>query len=241
MADVLTVPVALDDKREEPTASVPELQNGDNLTVSEFLRRYEAMPADCDAELIEGIVYMASPVSHTNHGRPHQSFGGLLFTYQTYTPLVDGGDNSTTTLDLENAPQPDLLLRIDEKAGGSSREVGDYLEGPPELVVEIAASSASIDLNQKKRAYRRNGVKEYVVWRTLANEIDWFILDGGDFVLNTPAEDGLLKSRVFPGLWLDAAALVKQDLPAVRTAVEAGCKSEEHAAFVKRLTQAAEK
>ena len=70
-------------------------------------------------------------------------------------------------LDEDNEPQPDVLLRIEPDAGGQSRVSGDdYIEGAPELVVEIVASSTSVDLHDKLRAYRRNGVREYVVWRT---------------------------------------------------------------------------
>ena len=218
-------------------AAIPPLENGDNLEIHEFLRRYEAMPDDCDAELIEGIVYMASPVSHRRHGRPHSLVNGWLFLYCIKTPGADGGDNSTTRLDLGNAPQPDLLLRIPESAGGSSREEGDYIEGPPELVVEVAASTASVDLNQKYAAYARNRVAEYLAWRTRDRAIDWFALDGGEYRrLAADPADGLLKSVVFPGLWLDADALISGDLPRLAAAVERGCATPPHAAFARRLT-----
>ena len=130
------------------------------------------MPDDCDAELVEGIVYTASPVSQRRHGRPHTHASYWLVHYARHTPGVDSGDNSTTRLDLGNAPQPDLLLRIPESSGGTSREDGDYIEGPPELVVEVAASSESVDLNQKYAAYARNRVAEYLIWRTRDRGID---------------------------------------------------------------------
>ena len=218
-------------------AAIPPLENGDNLDVHEFLRRYEAMPDDCDAELIEGIVYMASPVSQRRHSRPHTHANYWLVHYARFTRGVDTGDNATTRLDLGNAPQPDLLLRIPESAGGSSREDGDYIEGPPELVVEVAASSASVDLNQKYTAYARNRVAEYLVWRTRDRALDWFALDGGEYRrLAADPADGLLKSEVFPGLWLDADALISGDLPRLAAAVERGCATPPHAAFARKLT-----
>ena len=219
---------------------IPPLENGDNLDADEFLRRYEAMPEECDAELVEGIVYMASPVSHANHGRPHQHAGYWLAHYASFTQHTDIGDNSTTRLDLDNAPQPDLLLRLEACAGGQSRLVDDYIDGAPELVVEVAASSAAIDLNQKLTAYLRNGVREYVVVRTLDRAIDYFVLADGryDRIEPDPA-DRLHKSRAFPGLWLDSDALLTRDLPRLRAAVDTGCQSPEHADFVKRLKQAA--
>ena len=221
--------------------AIPPLENGDNLDLDEFLRRYEAMPEDCDAELIEGIVYMASPVSHQPHGRPHTHVSYWLVHYARFTPGVDTGDNSTTRLDLGNAPQPDLLLRIPEAAGGTSVLADDdYIDGPPELVVEVAASTASVDLNQKYAAYLRNGVAEYLVWRTRDRALDWFVLEDGEYQRLTPdPADGLLKSRAFPGLWLDADALLAGNLPELAAAVEAGCQAAPgRAEFLDRLAAA---
>ncbi|MCS6815437.1 MAG: Uma2 family endonuclease, partial [Cyanobacteria bacterium] len=146
----------------------PPLENGDALTRSEFERRYAAMPQVKKAELIEGIVYMASPLRFEPHAEPHADLVGWLWNYKVATPGTRLGDNSTVRLDLDNEPQPDAILLIDPRAGGQTRFSADgYIEGAPELVIEIAASSAAIDLRDKKRAYRRNGVQEYVVWQVL--------------------------------------------------------------------------
>ena len=162
---------------------VPELRAGDRLTRDEFHRRYEAMPEVKKAELIEGVVYMPSPVSQRRHGRPHSRLVWWLVHYCVHTPGVDSGDNSSVLLDLDNELQPDALLRILPEHGGQSRDAGDYIEAAPELVAEVAASSASYDLHDKLNAYRRNGVREYIVWRTDDAAIDWFVLRQGRYEL----------------------------------------------------------
>src|SRR5438093_6917044 len=157
---IATLPRPVRPGRPEP------LENGDCLTAAEFLRRYEAMPQLKKAELIEGIVYMGSPVRYSLHGRPDALVHLWLAYYEAHTPGVEFVANTTAQLDIENVPQPDNLLRIREACGGQSRvDEHDYLVGAPELVVEIAASGESIDLHAKLRAYRRNGVKEYLTWR----------------------------------------------------------------------------
>ena len=232
MTDTLDLPAVA---RAKPP--VPPLRDGDRLDADEFMRRYEAMGEECDAELIEGVVYIWDvSLSHAKHGRPHAHAGLWLGLYASETPGTDVGDNSTTRLADDSVPQPDLLLRIEESAGGASREVGDYLEGPPELVVEISNSTTRLDLGPRLRDYRGAGIREYVVWRTNDREVDWFLLDGDQYARNKPdPADGLLKSRVFPGLWLDADALLNGDLAALRAAVEAGCATAEHAEFKRRL------
>ncbi|MCA8963495.1 MAG: Uma2 family endonuclease [Planctomycetes bacterium] len=218
---------------------VPVLRAGDRLSRAEFERRYAAMPDLKKAELIEGVVYVGSPVSYVRHGRPHHILSNWLAFYEVATPGLIAADNTTVRLDLDNEPQPDLLLRLPEQAGGSSRIADDgYLEGPPELVIEVAASSVSYDLHDKLHAYRRNGVAEYLVHRVEDGEIDWFALDGGTYVPQVPDAAGVLRSRVFPGLWLDVVALLRGDLQTLRDVVARGCATDEHAAFVGRLRRA---
>jgi Uma2 family endonuclease len=217
------------------SARVPPLVAGDHLTRDEFERRYHAMPHVKKAELIEGIVYMPSPVSFEGHAAPHASFIGWLIHYTAYTSGVRAGDNGTLRLDLDNEPQPDAFLRIHEKCGGQSKVVHDYVEGAPELVAEVAASSASYDLHEKLNAYRRNGVKEYLVWRVWDGAIDWFVVAGGRYETMTPNSEGQLRSREFPGLWLDPAALLRDDMATVLNVVRQGIESPEHAEFVSRL------
>ena len=215
---------------------VPALQNGDRLTRDEFERRYAAMPHVKKAELIEGIVYMPSPVHATAHGTPHAHLVTWLGTYAAATPGVDVADNATVRLDLDNEPQPDALLRISDDCGGQSRiNDDDYVEGAPELVVEIAHSSAAYDLHDKKRAYRRNGVQEYLVWQIEDERVDWFVLEGGEYLSLSPDEAGRLESRVFPGLVLGVEAPLEGEVAAVLDLVQARLGSEAHQAFVDRL------
>ncbi|MEP0918476.1 Uma2 family endonuclease [Leptolyngbya sp. DQ-M1] len=215
--------------------STPPLESGDRLSRSEFERRYAPYP-NLKAELIEGVVYVASPVRAKQHGRPHAYVIGWLTAYVAATPGVDIEDNATVRLDLDNEPQPDALLRIEPEAGGGSRITeDDYIEGAPELVVEIAASSASVDLNAKLNAYRRNGVKEYLVWQIYENQIRWFRLQDSEYVLLEP-EAGVIKSRIFPGLWLNVASLQQGDIATVLSNLQTGLNSPEHQEFKDRLS-----
>jgi Uma2 family endonuclease len=214
----------------------PPLESGDRLRRAEFERRYEAMPWVKKAELVEGVVYIGSPVRQKSHGKPHIQIIIWLGSYYTATPGVDIGDNATVHLDLDNEPQPDVLLRIEPQAGGHSRvSEDDYIEGPPELVVEIAASSASYDLHDKLHAYRRNMIQEYIVWRIYDQQIDWWELQEGEYQDLTPDEAGIVHSRVFPGLCLNVPALLKGDLAGVLATQQSALNTEDHAAFVARL------
>ena len=214
----------------------PPLENGDRLTRVEFERRYEAMPDVKKAELIDGVVYVGSPVRFGKHGQPHARLLTWLGTYAALTRGVGLGDNATVRLDADTEPQPDALLRIEPEAGGTSWiSDDDYVAGAPELVAEIAASSASYDLHDKMDACRRAGVKEYLVWRVDDEQIDWFALRDGAYVRLTPDESGVVSSQVFPGLRLALSALLAGDVARVVAALQEGLGTSEHAAFVARL------
>jgi Uma2 family endonuclease len=214
---------------------VPPLRNGDHLDRHEFERRYSAMPQVNKAELIEGVVYMPSPVSFENHGEQHIHLALWLGTYRAHTPGTRAGDNATVRLDLDNEPQPDALLLIDPACGGRTTITDGYVTGGPELTAEVAASSVSIDRNAKLRAYRRNGVREYLLWRVEDGTIDWFVLRGGQYEQLPVGPDGVVRSEVFPGLWLDVQALLAADLPRMLSVLQQGIDSPEHAAFVAGL------
>lgn len=217
----------------ERLVKLPPLENGDRLTRDEFEHRYAAMPQIKKAELIEGVVYMSSPV-RVIHSQPHGSIMGWLWVYTVTTPGVGCHDNPTVRLDLDNEPQPDAVLRLDQ--GGSSRISDDgYLEGAPELVVEIAASSASYDLHDKLRVYRRNRITEYIVWRTYNQQIDWFYLENETYKILEPDPDGILRSRQFPGLWLASDRLLAGNLADVLQVLHQGIASPAHQAFVTQL------
>jgi len=209
------------------------LEPGDRLTREEFERRYERMPQLKKAELIEGTVFMPSPVRARKHGKPHVRLSAWLVAYEMETPGVECFDNSTVRLDLDNEPQPDLVLMKLPDKGGQARISGDdYIEGAPELAVEIVGSSRAYDLHHKKGAYRRNGVREYLVWIAGEDRLVWWELREGDYAELAPDAAGLLKSGVFPGLWLDSSALLRGDVKAVLAALRRGLDSAEHAAFV---------
>jgi hypothetical protein len=214
------------------------LKEGDRLSREEFERRYEAMPELKRAELINGVVLMPSPVRLQQHGSPHADLVGWLVNYRVATPGVCVGDNSTIRLDADNEPQPDALMIVGPSCGGQVRIDSDgYIEGGPELVAEVAASSINIDLTSKLQVYAQHGVREYLVWRVLDQAVDWFVLRQGQYDRLAPTSGGVLQSEVFPGLWLNVAALVRLEIPAVMQQLQQGLASPEHAAFVTRLQQ----
>jgi hypothetical protein len=215
------------------------LRNGDHLGRDEFERRYNAMPEVKKAELIEGVVYMPSPVRLHEHGVPHARLISLLGFYSFLTPGVLAADNTTVRLDMDNEPQPDALLLIEPARGGRVTFTDGYVTGGPELAAEVGASSVSIDRNAKLRAYQRNGVCEYLLWRVEDRAIDWFVLRGSRYELLPVGPDGVVRSEAFPGLWLDPQALIAADGPRVLAVHQQGVASPEHAAFVARLRQAA--
>jgi Uma2 family endonuclease len=226
--------------RPDPPATakkVPPLRQGQRLSRAEFERRYDAMPGLKKA--IDGVVYMPSPVTD-DHGKPHARLIGWMIFYETDTPGVTTCDNGSLRLDLKSMLQPDACLRIEATHGGQSRVGPDrYIEGAPELVAEVAVSSVDVDLDVKLSEYQRNEAREYLLWRVPDKEIDWFTLRGGRYARLRPGTDGLYRSKVFPGLWLDARALVAGDLQAVAAAVRQGVSSAEHAAFVQKLQRKA--
>ena len=215
--------------------SVPPLENGDRLSRTEFERRYQAMSYLKKAELVEGVVYMASPLRIRSHGEPHADLIGWLWTYKTVTPGIVLGDNPTVRLDPDNEPQPDAVLFIPGRQATISED--DYIEGAPELVLEVAASSVAIDLHDKKRAYRRSGVREYIVWRTLDSQVDWFVLKADEYVCQLPDEQGIVRSDIFPGLWLAVSALLSGEMTTVLAVLQQGLNSPEYQAFVQQLAK----
>lgn len=195
-----------------PAAEYVPLESGDHLTREEFHRRYLARPDIRKAELIEGIVYVASPVRQAFHGRQHALAMMWLTHYAALVPGLDVGDNATVFLDADNEVQPDAFLFWDPPVGTGARltEKG-YVEGAPPLVFEIAASSAAYDLNDKLRVYRRTGVPEYIVWQVYEGRIDWFRLRNGEYVRIEPDARGIIESEVFPGLRLHVARMLGGD------------------------------
>lgn len=224
-----------------PRPAALPLEMGDRLTRVEFERRYQAMPAQKKAELIEGVVYMPSPVS-TQHSSPHVDLIGWLAVYRAATPGLLAGNNVTVRLDEDNEPQPDALLAIDAKLGGQSHVDEDsYFAGPPELIGEVASSSVSYDLHAKLHVYRRHGVREYVVWRVRDKELDWFRLDEGKYMPLAADASGVFKSTIFPGLWLDAPALLRGDTARVLAVLQEGIASPEHVRFAAELEERRQK
>jgi Uma2 family endonuclease len=215
--------------------AVAPLVPGERLARDEFLRRYEAMPHVKKAELIGGMVYMPSPVSR-DHGTRDNRLSTWLGVYAAFTPGCEAAANSTWLM-ADDAPQPDTDLRILPEYGGASTLQGRYVAGAPEMIGEVSLSCADVDLGEKRELYRSAGVREYVVLLVAHRELRWYRLVGDTYQLLPVPADGLLRSQVFPGLWLDVAALVNGDMARVLTVLQQGLQSAEHAAFVDQLAQ----
>jgi Uma2 family endonuclease len=220
-------------------SSVPRLESGDRLTRAEFERRYEAMPEGVKAELVNGVVYVASPTKDL-HAELHGSLVYWLKHYSRHTRGCECRNNGTLRLGPKDEPQPDALLKISKAAGGASR-VGrkGYLEGPVELVAEVAASSAAHDLHDKKDAYFAHGIREYLVVVAHAREVVWFRRADQEYEPLTPGPAGVLRSNVFPGLWLDPNALLSGDCDRLIAVLDRGLHSKAHADFARELSKRA--
>jgi len=213
--------------------AIPPLRAGQRLTVREFMRRWEAMPEIKFAELIDGVVYMPSPVT-SEHGSTELGTVTWLGMYVASTPGCAGGSQATWLM-LESVPQPDSYLWIRPEYGGQSTIEGKYHAGAPELAAEICLTSAAYDLGPKMALYQTAGVREYVAVLVEEEEIRWHRLVKGVYELCRPTSKGVFRSKVFPGLWLDRPALWKYDMARVLQTLERGLRSAEHAAFVKKL------
>jgi hypothetical protein len=211
------------------------LSPGQRLSQAEFHRRYEQCPPGVKFELIGGVVHMHSPLRRP-HGSTHPELSGAFFVYKARTPGIEILHDTTTILGEQSEPQPDLALRALEEYGGRSWENATrYLEGPPELLAEVAHSSRALDLGAKRTDYRAAGVLEYLVACVEEQEVRWFDFRDDSEIR---ARQGVFKSRAFPGLWLDAAALFAHDAARLIEIVQQGLASKGHAAFVKRLEAA---
>ena len=202
------------------------LQAGDHLGASEFIRRYEAAGDGVRAELINGIVYLMSPSHLEAHGKPDSLISMWLSHYAAFTPSVEHAVGPTVKLSRGDVPEPDGLLFVRPEAGGDCRiTADDYLSGAPEFVVEVSASSASYDSREKRDMYLRAGVREYVVWRTYDEAVDWFVLQDDEYACLEPDPEGVLRSPTLPGLWLNTQALLAHDRRGVLDTLEAGLQA----------------
>jgi Uma2 family endonuclease len=209
---------------------------GQRLDQPTFHALYEAMPPGTRAELIDGVVYVPSPVGRA-HGRAQLRVMVWLDYNAENTPGLEALDNATTILGWRSEPQPDGLLRVLPACGGRTWDEGEFVGGAPELVVEVSKATRYVDLGSKKADYERAGVLEYIVRAIDPDEIYWFSQEQGELVQRAIGDDGVYRSTVFPGLWLDPVALLKGDRRRLRAVVDLGCATPEHASFVARLVE----
>lgn len=210
------------DSLQKTHAAVPaELFDGNRLDQPTFHRLYEQTPEDFKAELIGGIVHVASPL-RMPHGRSHRLLMAWLSAYCDAIPGTDACDNTTVILADGSEPQPDAFLRYDE--GTSYANEDDYCVGAPELIIEVSHSTVVHDLFEKRADYERNGVREYLVLVIPDARAVWFGRDQQEFVELSPT-DGTFRSQAFPGLWLDADALFQNDYKRLMAVLNEGLAS----------------
>ncbi|MBM3738453.1 MAG: Uma2 family endonuclease [Acidobacteria bacterium] len=209
-----------------PQPLVPVLENGDRMDRDEFVARWDALPWLQHAELIKGVVYLPSPVS-ASHGEFDFLLGGWLAHYRRRTPGCSGATNASWEL-LSSMPQPDLALRWLPEYGGKAVHKGRFLAGPPDLIIEICASSRSYDLGPKLALYREAGVREYLAVLVAERRIEWRFHNGTRYTLLKRSRNGIYKSNVFPGLWLDEAAMWRDDCDRLIECLEEGLKVRNH-------------
>jgi Uma2 family endonuclease len=221
-------------EQEQAGEKLPPLEAGDNLDQQTFHARYEAMPPETRAELIGGIVFMPSLLKRP-HGRVHGRVCHWLAEYELATPGVEVFDNATAILSEESEPQPDVCMLINVPGQGQTREEDEYIVGAPEFVAEVASSTEAIAFHRKRDDYERTGVREYLVVALRQARVVWLVAREGRFAEMAAGADGVLRSEVFPGLWLDPAALLRLDGNRVSEVLRQGLATPEHAAFVARL------
>ena len=213
----------------------PLLDSGYHLSSEEFHDRYTQMPENVRAELIEGIVYVASPI-YMPHSGQHLFLATLCGAYEFETPGILGAIAGSVRLDGSNEYQPDLHLRIAPECGGRTSNPDQKLVlGGPEFVVEISNTTLGMDLHEKFEVYQRDGVLEYLVWELKEEVIELFSLQEGSFQKIKPDVKGVLKSATMPGLWFNVPAILAGDKRAALRTLREGLKSPEHTKFVKRL------
>ncbi|WP_168218765.1 Uma2 family endonuclease [Limnoglobus roseus] len=220
----------------------PPFQSGDHMDQKTFHELYKQTPDGFKAELIGGVVYVASPVKHVSHGRPHARMAFWLGMYSAATEGTEVADNSTNILGEENEPQPDLTMIVLPESGGQTTiNAEDYLVGPAELLVEVANTTAAIDRHAKRHEYEAAGVLEYLIVVVRNREVEWFTRGKRGFTALKPDAAGVLRSRVFPGLWLDPAGVFDRTAKRLLGVLNEGLLSEEHAKFVKKLVAKAKR
>lgn len=214
------------------------LYNGDRMTQSEFHQVYEATPQGYKAELIAGVVHEPSPLGWP-HSKSDAQLGQLLGHYAGLTDGLECGHSPSVILGEEDEVQPDIVLRVKPHCGGQTKNSeGDipYVIGPPELVAEVAHSSRAIDLHLKKDRYTLARVPEYIVLCLEPEKLYWFDLSLQEEL--TPTEDGIWRSRIFPGLWIHGGGLLKHDYRLCLDILNRGMDTAEYRRFSSKLKSA---
>ena len=216
-----------------PAVIPPGLVTGERMSVDEFLRRWEELPDLKKAELVDGIVYVPSPLS-LEHGSLDSLIIWWLAHYAHATPGCKAGNNSTWLMLVAHRNPMPSCGSCPRTVGSRGRE-RQFGAGAPELAVEVCVTSTEVDFGPKLKLYERAGVREYITIELFGQRIVWRMLENAVYVAQQVPSDGVLRSQVFPGLWLDVAAFWDDDGAKMLAALNAGLSSEDHQRFVERL------
>jgi Uma2 family endonuclease len=214
--------------------AIEPLRDGERMNADEFFRRYSSMPEVKKAELINGVVYMASPVAYVRHANPHLWLGNFLGQYGLATPGILAGDNGTVMLGDADQPQPDLFLGNPVEGRCRLNDRG-YVIGAPELVAEVSASFVTRDSGPRFEMYRSFGVQEYLIWVVDEERFDWYRLRNEVYEILPRDDAGIIRSEVFPGLWLDTRAMLESDWGNMVATLQNGMATEEYQRFAASL------
>jgi hypothetical protein len=219
-----------------PKRFVPPFENGDRLDQKTFHDLYERTPFRFRAELVDGIVYLKIPKPVRLRRRPRLSLSVWLGAYEAETEGVQIAMHATNILIDRNETHPYQTVIVDPALGGrTSINADDFVEGGAELLVEIAERSCSLPYHKKFEQYQKANVREYIIVNLESRNFNWFTNTANGFQPIKPNADGIMKSRVLPGLWLDREATLNDNNKRVRAVLDSGLASPEHAKFVTKL------
>jgi hypothetical protein len=214
----------------------PPLADGQLVSLEEFEQRFDATPDLKHAELLDGVAYLRHD-GRAFAGSCRAALIGWLGVYSASTRFLLPGAHGHVALDDRNELQPDAILAVRPEAGGTVvLDATGVVRSAPDFAADVFTTTNATLLPKRIAAHERGGTLEYLVWYAEHKCVDWLVRERGEFVaMNPDPADGLLKSVAFPGLWLDATALLNGDLDTVLAALQRGLASAEHKAFVSQL------
>ncbi len=179
----------------------------------------ELVAEDQKADLIDGVIYMASP-ENIEHNELLEWLTEILGPYVRARKL---GRLTTSRvayrLATHVAPEPDIAF-----VAASRLHIlkGGYVDGPPDLAVEfVSPESVERDYELKRSRYEQAGVREYWIIDPDEKRATFLALGPDGKFAETPPVDSRFHSRVLPGFSLDARWFWQRPLPETLPIIQA--------------------